>query len=92
MVKKNPGKAEDRMLSIPFNDKDMIVKLRCFWLPDEYFWLPYFYEYDDQFYAEKGYQSDFKKRGISFSKNYTDEMSMTKFFDFKKKDMVITQL
>ena len=90
MVKKNPGKAEDRMLSIPFNDKDMIVKLRCFWLPDEYFWLPYFYEYDDQFYAEKGYQSDFKKRGISFSKNYTDEMSMTKFFDFKKKDMVIT--
>ena len=90
MVKRNPGKAEDRMLSIPFNDKDMIVKLRCFWLPDEYFWLPYFYEYDDQFYAEKKYQSDFKKRGIHFSKNYTDEMSMNDFFDFKKKDMVIT--
>jgi hypothetical protein len=89
-VKKYPGKAEDRMLSIPFNDDMLITKLRCFWLSNEYFWLPYFYEYDDEFQVEKQYQKSFKKLGITFKDEVTEEMNFKDFFNIKTKDLVIT--
>lgn len=88
-VQKYPGKAEDRMLSIPFNDDMMVSKLRCFWLPNEYFWLPYFFEYDDEFQVEKQYQKSFKKFGIKFEDDITEEMSFKKFYNTKMKDIVI---
>lgn len=87
-VNKYPGKAEDRMLSIPFNDEDLITKLRCFWLPIEYFWLPYFYEYSDTFHVEKRFQKNFK--GISFQKGVTEEINFTDFYNIKKSNLVIT--
>lgn len=90
MVKKNPGKAEDRMISIPFNNDDMITKLRCFWLPDEYFWVPFFYELDAEFIVQKKYQKDFKKRGITFTKEESEEINMGEFYGIKKRDIIVS--
>jgi hypothetical protein len=89
-VQKYPGKAEDRMLSIPFNDEMFITKLRCFWLPNEYFWLPYFYEYSDEFYVDKKYQKEFKKEGIKFKKDTTDEINFKDFYNVQKRDIIIS--
>lgn len=89
LVNRYPGKAEDRLLSIPFNNENLITKLRCFWLPVEYFWIPFFYEYSDNFQVEKKFQKYFN--GIHFKKDQTlEEINYTDFYDVKRKNLVIT--
>jgi hypothetical protein len=89
-IKKYPGKAEDRLISIPFNDEMMITKLRCLWLPNEYFWIPYFYELSDEFEVSKKYQLPFKKFGLKFKQNFTEEINFKDFFNTRTYDLVIT--
>ena len=43
-MKRHINKADDRMLSIVFNKHRMIEKLKCYWIPMEYFHLPQFYK------------------------------------------------
>lgn len=75
---KNPGKAEDRMLSIPFNKNLMLNEIRCLWLPITYFFIPYFYEMNDVFDLPKKYRKAFKH-----IKDFDKEHSFSKFFDIK---------
>ena len=64
-----PGKAEDRLLGTVFNSNMMLPKLRCLWLPLSYFYIPYYYELEDQFKIPKKYQKAFNH--LDFVKNYT---------------------
>jgi hypothetical protein len=82
---KNPGKAEDRMLSVPFNKKLMLNEIRCLWLPVTYFFIPYFYEITDVFDLPKKYRKAFKH-----IKDFDREYSFSEFFDMKlKRDIFI---
>ncbi len=82
---KNPGKAEDRMLSIPFNKNLMLSEIRCLWLPVTYFYIPYFYEIEDVFDVPRKFRKAFKH-----IKNFDDEHTFEKFFNMKfNKDIYI---
>jgi hypothetical protein len=77
----NPGKAEDRTLSVAFNGDNLLTLLRCLWLPIEYFWIPYFYEFNINFQVSPGYTKIFKH--IKFDRDGTS-LKEYNFQDFYK--------
>jgi hypothetical protein len=84
-----PGKAEDRLLGIVFNSNMMLPKLRCLWLPLSYFYIPYYYELEDEFKIPKKYQHAFSH--LNFVKNYTKKSyTFDQVYKFNlKKDIYI---
>lgn len=82
---KNPGKAEDRLLSIPFNKNFMITEMRCLWIPLTYFYIPYFFQMEDVFEINRKFRTAFKH-----IKDFNKEHTFGDFFDIKlKKDVYI---
>lgn len=82
---KNPGKAEDRMLSIPFNKNFMITEMRCLWLPLMYFYIPYFFQMEDVFEINRKFRKAFKH-----IKDFNKEHTFGEFFNIKlNKDVYI---
>lgn len=75
---KNPGKAEDRMLSIPFNKDLMITEMRCLWLPLMYFYIPYFFQIKDVFEVDRKFRKAFKH-----IKDFNKEYTFGEFFNIK---------
>ena len=68
-----PGKAEDVTISIPFAENNELTKLRCVWLPLNYFYIPFFYESEDTFIVPKHRQKFFphlKFKGDKTVKEY----------------------
>lgn len=74
----NPGKAEDRTISIAFNKNFMLNEMRCLWLPITYFYIPYFYEVNDIYDIPKKLRKSFKH-----IKNFDEEHSFGDFFNIK---------
>jgi hypothetical protein len=80
---KYPGKADDRFLTPVFEIGNYVSKLRCLWLPLEYFWMPLFYEYDVQYMVKKKYRKLFKHVNLG------EEMTLMEMFNIKKSSIVI---
>jgi len=78
ITKKNPGKAEDRTISIPFNKNFMLTSVRCLWLPITYFYIPYFYEINDVYEIPRKFRKAFKH-----IKDFNEEHSFGEIFDIK---------
>lgn len=82
---KNPGKAEDRMLSIPFNKDLMLTEMRCLWIPLTYFYIPYFFQIEDVFEIDRKF-----RKGFKHIKNFNNEYTFGEFFNIKlNKDVYI---
>lgn len=82
---RNPGKAEDRMLSIPFNKDLMITEMRCLWIPLTYFYIPYFFQIEDVFDVPRKFRKAFKH-----IKDFNKEYTFGEFFNIKlNKDVYI---
>lgn len=66
-----PGKAEDMTISVAFAANNEIAKLRCMWLPINYFLLPQLYEFNGYYNIAKKYQKFFPH--LKFSGNKTSQ-------------------
>lgn len=78
ITRKNPGKAEDRTISVAFNKNFMLTDMRCLWLPVTYFYIPYFYEIDDVYDIPRKFRKAFKH-----IKNFNEEHTFGEIFDIK---------
>ena len=78
ITRKNPGKAEDRTISVVFNKNFMLTDMRCLWLPVTYFYIPYFYEIDDIYDIPRKFRKEFKH-----IKNFKEEHTFGEMFDIK---------
>lgn len=82
---KNPGKSEDRMLSIPFNKEMMLTEMRCLWIPLTYFYIPYYFQIEDVFDIPRKFRKAFKH-----IKDFNKEYTFGEFFNIKlNKDVYI---
>ena len=84
----NPGKAEDRTLGMAFNGDNLVSLLRCMWLPIEYFWIPYFYEFQINFEVDPAYQHIFKH--VDFDDSFSvKEYNFSEFYKIKDSNIKV---
>ena len=78
ITRKNPGKAEDRTISVVFNKNLMLTNTRCLWLPITYFYIPFFYEIEDVYDIPRKFRKEFKH-----IKDFKKEHTFGEIFDIK---------
>jgi hypothetical protein len=83
-----PGKAEDMTISVNFAQNNEIMKLRCMWLPINYFLLPNLYEFENYYNIKKKYQKFFPHLEFSGDKT-AQKYKYTTIFDITKDNTYI---
>lgn len=90
-MKKYVGKADDKILSYLFNKLFVLHLLRILWIPIEYFILPNWSEWYENYYVTKKYQKWFNNRDIYFYSNTEskEEYTTLDFYGISQKDIYI---
>jgi hypothetical protein len=88
-TEQHPGKAEDRTISVTFNGDNCLTLMRCLWLPIEYFWIPYFYEFRVHFNVQSEYQNIFKNIKFNEDDFTLNEYNFQEFYKIKNNSIKI---